>query len=802
MKRTDSLETYRGKRDFRRTPEPPGRPARRRAGRAFFIQKHAATRLHYDFRLEMDGVLKSWAVPKGPCLDPDVKRLAVHVEDHPLEYGSFEGTIPKGQYGAGCVLLWERGTWTPEGDPAAAVDSGKLIFSLHGTKLHGRWSLIRLAEDGKPGAKENWLLRKLRDADARPLADVDVLAARPESVRSPEAVGKKAPFPAEVRPQLATLVTQAPAGDDWVHEIKFDGYRFLAFVEHGKARLVSRNGRDWSGRLPALSEALAGKLPAETAILDGELVAVAPNGVSDFAALKDALGRRQEEGLLYFAFDLLYLDGRDLRDLPLLVRKENLRSLIETAKLPVLRYSDHVEGRGELFFKRSCEYALEGTVSKRKNAPYRSGRGGAWLKVKCQKRQEFVVVGYTDPGGSRRGLGALLLAVHEGNSLVYAGKVGTGFSADLLLELRQRLEKHARRSPPVDDPVPRTDARGAHWVEPLLVAEVSFSNWTKDRRLRHPSFLGLREDKSPKDVVREVPAPPPAVRDAAVAGLRLSHPERVLWPDGGLTKADLARYYEAVAPRLLPHVSGRLLSLVRCPDGQDKPCFYQKHALAGMPPSVKRASYSEKGRPTDGVTVEDLPGLIALAQFGVLEIHPWGSRLTDLEHPDRCTFDLDPGPGVAWEAVVRAAREVRAYLKTLKLESFVKTTGGKGLHVVVPFDGKADWTELKAFSKRAAEELARAAPDRYTARLSKSARPGKIFIDYLRNGRGATAVAPFSPRARPGAPVALPLSWDELGPSLHPERLTIRSLMDGPSRLRADPWRRLFTATQSVPRIT
>jgi bifunctional non-homologous end joining protein LigD len=358
MKRTDSLETYREKRDFRRTPEPEGRPARRRAGRAFFIQKHAATRLHYDFRLEMEGILKSWAVPKGPCLDPDVSRLAVHVEDHPLEYGSFEGTIPKGEYGAGRVLLWERGTWTPETDPGAAYRNGKLVFTLNGTKLHGRWSLIRLAGDGKPGAKENWLLRKLRDADARPLSEVDVLAARPESVLSPEAGGKKAPFPTEARPQLATLVAQAPAGDDWVHEIKFDGYRFLAFVERGKVRLLSRNGRDWSPRLPALSKALAENLLAETAILDGELVAVAPDGVSDFAALKDALGRRQESHLFYYAFDLLYLDGRDLRELPLLARKEKLRSLVDTAYLRVLRYSDHVEGRGELFFRRSCEHAL------------------------------------------------------------------------------------------------------------------------------------------------------------------------------------------------------------------------------------------------------------------------------------------------------------------------------------------------------------------------------------------------------------------------------------------------------------
>jgi bifunctional non-homologous end joining protein LigD len=447
-----------------------------------------------------------------------------------------------------------------------------------------------------------------------------------------------------------------------------------------------------------------------------------------------------------------------------------------------LRYSDHIEGRGQQVFRRSCEYALEGTVSKRRDSPYRSGRGTDWVKVKCQKRQEFVVGGFTDPRGSRQGLGSLLLGVHEQSRLIYAGKVGTGFSESLLRELRATLGALSRPDSPFDSPVPRAESRGAHWVEPRLVAEVSFSNWTRDHRLRHPSFLGLREDKPAARVVREAPA------------VRLTHPERVLYPDAGITKADLARYYEEIAPRLLPHIEGRLLALVRCPDGVGGPCFYQKRPPEGAPPSIQRAE--------GGVFLDDKAGLVALAQLGVLEIHPWGSRLEDLELPDRCTFDLDPGPGVRWADVVRAARDVRDWLRDLGLESFVKTTGGKGLHVVLPLERGPTWGELKAFAARVAWELAARHPDRYTASLSKSARAGRIFIDYLRNGRGATAVAPYSPRARAGAPVSVPLAWKDLTPALDPGRFTVPSLPGTLKRSRKDPWARFFRVRQRLPLIS
>jgi bifunctional non-homologous end joining protein LigD len=799
MKHIGSLSDYQAKRDFARTPEPRGRLGASRRERSFFIQKHAASHLHYDFRLELDGVLKSWAVPKGPSLDPSVSRLAVHVEDHPLDYGSFEGTIPEGEYGAGTVLLWDRGLWIPEGDPVDAYRNGKLIFALEGRKLQGRWSLVRFkgAEDG---TKENWLLRKLRDAAARPSREDDILVSRPESVRSGAAPrelpgAQRAPMPRSIEPELATLVYDAPEGDGWIHEIKFDGYRFMAFLERGRARLVSRNGLDWTNRLPGLAAEIAA-LPAGRLVLDGELVTLTSEGVSNFAALKDALGKRDEENLIYYAFDLLYLDGVDLRKTPLLRRKEALRGLLETARSPRLRYTDHVVGSGEIFHRRSCEFALEGVVSKKKDSPYRSGRGMDWVKVKCQKRQEFVIAGFTDPQSSRQGFGALLLGVQGKSGLAYAGRVGTGFNASLLLDLRRRLDDLEQPGSPFAAPLPRSERRGVHWVTPSLVAEVSFSNWTRDGRLRHPSFLGLREDKAAADVVRDHPAPPPA----AAPAVRLTHPERVLYPEEGITKADLARFYQEIAAWILPQVRGRLLSLVRCPEGQSGPCFYQKHRMDALPAAIRVLTIEEADGPATGLFIEDEAGLLALVQLGVLEIHPWGSRVTDLEHPDLCTFDLDPGPGVAWTAVLRAARDLRDLLGALGLESFVKTTGGKGLHVVVPFRGVPGWPELKAFSKTIAEELARRSPDRYTAKLAKSSRGGRIFIDYLRNGRGATAVAAYSTRAKPNASVAVPLAWDELTPSLRPDQYTVKNLRRRLEKLTRDPWKRFADVKQTLPR--
>jgi len=589
-------------------------------------------------------------------------------------------------------------------------------------------------------------------------------------------------------------VSAAPEGDGWIHEIKFDGYRFLAFLERGRASLRSRNGLDWTERLPGLAAEIAA-LPAERLVLDGELVTLTSEGISDFAALKDALGRRDEGTLVYYAFDLLHLDGVDLRETPLLRRKDVLRSLLESARSPRLRYTDHVEGSGEIFHRRSCEFALEGIVSKKKDSPYRSGRGTDWVKVKCQKRQEFVIAGFSDPQSSRQGFGALLLGVHGESGLAYAGRVGTGFSAPLLLDLRRRLDALERPDSPFAAPLPRAERRRVHWVRPSLVAEVSFSSWTRDGRLRHPSFLGLREDKPAADVVRDRPAPPPPSRPS----FRLTHPDRVLYPEEGITKADLARFYQEIAAWILPQVRGRLLSLVRCPEGQSGPCFYQKHRMDALPDAIRVLRIEESDGPATGLFIEDEAGLLALVQLGVLEIHPWGSRVTDLEHPDLCTFDLDPGPGVAWTALLRGARDLRDLLGGLGLESFVKTTGGKGLHVVVPFSGAPGWPELKAFSKSVAEELARRAPDRYTAKLAKASRGGRIFVDYLRNGRGATAVAAYSTRAKPNASVAVPLAWEELSPSLRPDQYTVKNVRRRLEKLARDPWRRLGRVTQRLP---
>jgi bifunctional non-homologous end joining protein LigD len=793
------LAEYRRKRHFDRTPEPAGAKGRSaRARRLFVVQKHDARNLHYDFRLEADGVLKSWAVPKGPSLDPKEKRLAVEVEDHPLEYGDFEGVIPEGEYGGGTVLLWDRGWWRPAGDVTEGLRRGRLKFELHGEKLRGGWNLVRLraAERGKP----NWLLIKESDDEARPTAEGDVLVARPESVASGKDLRKVASerkrvwrsnrrggdreLPEFVAPQLATLVSEAPAGGDWLHEIKLDGYRVLAAVAGDAVRLWTRSGQDWTDRFPAIAEALAARR-GKPALYDGEVVALDAKGRSSFQALQNALGGGADAEIAYFVFDLLAADGEDLRKLPLRERKARLAARLKKGD-PAVRFSDHVAGRGAEFHARACRLGLEGIISKRAAAPYRSGRGKDWLKVKCSARQELVIVGFTEPRGSRSRLGALLLAVWEGARLRFAGKVGTGFGASTLADLYRRLSPLERdRS---DGPDPRLDgaprgaaARGVHWVEPRLVAEISFTEWTDEGLLRHPSFEGLREDKPAKAVRREGAAP-------AVAGVVLSNPGRVLYPEQGSTKLDLARYYEAVAEWVLPHARGRLLTLMRCPEGRAKACFYQKHFKEGTPPAVRSADVREEGGKREPyLYVDDLAGLVSLVQIGALELHGWGSTVADLERPDRLVFDLDPDPSVAWKDVVAAARLARKHLEELGLSSFVLTTGGKGLHVVVPLEPKARWPEVKEFARRFAEALAQTDPRRFVTTASKAARRGRIYIDWLRNARGATAILPYSTRARPGATVAMPLAWEALGRQ-DPKKLTIKTV---PKRLRArttDPW--------------
>ncbi len=813
-----ALEEYRRRRDFKKTPEPAGHllSARERAG-SFVIQKHAARRLHYDFRLELDGVLKSWAVTRGPSYDPADKRLAVMTEDHPIEYGDFEGTIPKGEYGGGTVLLWDRGTWTPLIDPHAGLKKGHLKFRLDGAKMKGGWALIRMPPRNNE-KRENWLLIKERDefASAR-----DVCAEEPLSVASGRDLdriavdndrtwhsnaghgdaktlpgAKSGQMPEDIAPQLATLVPEAPEGEEWLHEIKFDGYRAICRIDKGKARFLTRKGLDWTDKLRPL-DAAARQIPVNAALLDGEVVVLDAHGASDFQALQEALSDGAGDRLVYFVFDLLHLDGTDLTGVPLERRKDLLKEIV-AGRDGAIRYSDHFDGRGPEVRERACSFALEGVVSKRRDRPYRSGRSRDWIKTKCLSRQEFVIVGYTPPQGERKGLGALLLGYNDnGGRLTYAGKVGTGFSEKTLNELRARLEPTRIDKPAVAGP---PKERSARWVEPRLVAEVGFTQWTRDGVLRHPSFHGLRLDKEPGEVVREtatvqVPLRPELKQE--LDSVRLTSPDKVLYPQQGITKKGLATYYLQVADHMLPHVAGRMLTLVRCPQGHGKECFYQRHAGTGLPPGIKTRIVEEREQAQPYVYIEDAEGLIGLVQVGTLEIHTWGSRVADTEHPDMVVFDLDPDPDLPWARVVEAAKEVRAFLKDeLGLESFVKTTGGKGLHVVTPLTPADDWDAVKSLTKAVVTEMAAAAPERYTANMAKAKRQGRIYLDYLRNQRTATFIAPYSTRARPGAPVAVPLAWPELDSGLHSDHFTVETILRRLAGQKSDPWADFFDGRQ------
>jgi bifunctional non-homologous end joining protein LigD len=885
-----SLAQYRKMRDFAKTAEPRGAPSAEKArakavdGRSYVIQKHAARRLHYDFRLELDGVLLSWAVPKGPSLDPGVKRLAVETEPHPLEYGGFEGTIPKGQYGGGTVMVWDRGSWQPAGDARAAYEKGHLEFALEGEKLRGTWHLVRTARRDEEGRQ--WLLFKSRDEFAN--ADGDVLLnAEPDSAltgRSLEAIaaGEKPvkitarskkqrepvtkaptktsksaslgtperaksastaratkpkaarasqrevdPLPHAQEPELATLVDTAPVGDSWIHELKFDGYRVIARVEGQAVTLLTRNGKDWTERMPSLAKALA-KWDLDAALLDGELVALNERGLSDFQKLQNSLSEGKDAELVYYVFDLLHHAGSDLRERPLVERKQALAELFETLPLALtskLRLSEHVTGRGEEFFGGACQLGVEGIVSKRAASPYRAGRGHDWVKVKCLARQEFVVVGYTDPGGSRSHLGALLLAVQRDGKLSYAGKVGTGFNAKSLRELHQKLTPLERKKPSVEaHPLRGAELAAVHWVEPKLIAEVAFTGFTDEGLLRHPTFQGLRDDKHPSEVVLEEPKPVaeesdegaaadeagveeasgPRVSkagvDAAALALKypLTNPTKVLYPEVGLTKRDLLEYYALVADRMLPHVANRPLTLLRHPNGRDKPGFFQKHPAAKVPKGLRAIAIRESEGKLPYSVIDDAEGLFGLLQLGALEIHTWGSRAHDFEHPDLIVFDLDPDVGLGFAAVIEAAKRLRSLFEDAKLESFVKTTGGKGLHVCIPIAPEYEWDQIKDFTNKVADALTVEAPKKYVSTVSKAARRGKIFIDYLRNGRGATFIAPYSTRARENAPVAVPLEWDELTPSLKPDQFTVLNLKERLKHLKSDPFERMATLQQRL----
>ena len=842
------LREYRRKRDFKKTPEPAGQVSAppRDQERSYLIQKHAASRLHYDFRLELEGVLKSWAVPKGPSLDPADKRLAMHVEDHPLEYGEFEGIIPKGQYGGGTVLLWDRGTWEPVGDPHKSYRAGSLKFTLKGEKLRGGWALVKIGGRRKDGDDRSWLLIKERDQQARPGQAESIVASEPKSVAtgrtieqiaaagdrvwhsnrdggdrtSPESAevpgARRAALPKFIQPQLATLVERPPDGDGWLHELKHDGYRILARVEHRRAQLFSRNARDWTEKFPAVAEAL-GRLPVEHAILDGEVTVLLPDGTSSFQALQNFGSGAARGQLAYMVFDLLYLDGRDLTGARLEDRKAALARLLTSAndQAAVLRYSDHVVGAGADFFAHACKLGLEGIVSKKRDAPYRGTRGPEWLKIKCLKQQEIVIGGYTEPEGSRIGIGALLGGVDESGRLVYVGKIGTGFDNRMRRDLQQRLSRLEQKTSPFA--ARPAGAARAHWVKPELVAQVSFSEWTSDGKLRHPAFQGLREDKPADTVVRERPAtteaemkrtaraprptrPAKTTAEAVVSGVRLTHADRVLYPSHGTTKLDLARFYESIAKWVLPHLEDRPTTLVRCPEGAHKPCFYQKHVGYWAPESLRRVKIQEKRKVGEYLVVDSLASLIGLVQIGILEIHTWNSVVKRLEQPDRVVFDLDPGPGVEWAQVIECARLIRDALHTLELESFVKTTGGKGLHVVAPLVPGPSWDEASAFSRAVAETVARANPRRYITSMAKAERRGKIFIDYLRNIRGATSVAAYSTRATPQATMSVPLTWDELSTRIKSDHFTIANVPQRLAGLTADPWAAYWRTRQSLPK--
>ncbi|WP_303902254.1 DNA ligase D [Thiohalomonas denitrificans] len=825
-----ALEKYRHKRNFERTPEPGGEePTSGGEGPLFVVQKHAARRLHYDFRLQIGDVLKSWAVPKGPSPNPSDRRLAVETEDHPLDYGDFEGVISKGEYGAGTVLLWDRGSWQPEGDAETAWRRGHLSFRLAGEKLRGRWSLVRT------GGKEsrNWLLIKSDDDEAGSYwsdAEENQSVASGRSLEQiaqgrdhlwhsdsghgalfPEMEGRPVPLPAAMDAQLARLTDNPPEGEQWLHEIKFDGYRILARLDAGNVRLISRNGKDWTGKFGSIAAALA-DLPIQNAWLDGEICTLLPDGRTSFQGLQEALSKGHEEELVYFVFDLLYLDGLDLRDRPLKERKLDLKRMLERvgSGASLLRYADHITGHGTVFYEQACAHGLEGTLAKRVDAPYRSGRGGDWRKIKCLLQQEFVIGGFTDPTGGRKGLGALLLGVYENGSLRYVGKVGTGFTEATLRDLHDRLRPLEQSEPPFTMGLPRS-SRHLHWVRPELVAEVQFAEWTREGILRTPSYQGLREDKPPTEVRREAPErlspsstapaqeqPSPRLLNDRIEGLKLSNPDKVLYPGQGLTKRDLAHYYQTVADRILPWLAGRPLTLLRCPEGLHEECFFQKHAEGNIPKAIRRVMIPEKEGKEAYLFVDDLEGLIGLVQMGVLEIHTWGARADRTEAPDRVIFDLDPDEGLEWRAVVDAALAIRSRLQELGFSSFLTTTGGKGLHVVVPLIRRHGWREVKAFAKAVAEGLVNGAPHRYTVSPSKRARRDKLFIDYLRNTRGATAITPYGTRARSGAPVATPIAWDELTLALRPDQWNVHNIAERLTRPEEDPWRGYRGVRQSI----
>jgi bifunctional non-homologous end joining protein LigD len=831
-----NLEQYRAKRDFRITSEPSGknRKARRKSTSGIFvIQKHDAARLHYDLRLEHGGVLWSWAVTRGPSLDPSERRLAVHVEDHPLDYGSFEGTIPKGQYGAGSVIVWDEGKWEPDGDPAAGMKKGHIRFELTGKKLNGAWHLVRLKRRPKE-KRDNWLLIKSDDEFAGRKGDI--LEEAPESVKSgltiddiaegrirpqrakpkaretttkradggrKKAAKSRTAMPGFIPPCLALLQDNPPAGDEWLHEVKFDGYRIQAHVEDGRTKLYTRTGLDWTHKFgTAITAALLG-LDVDTAIIDGEIVVLGEKGVSAFSDLQLALSENRPERMTFYVFDLLHLDGGDLTSEPLFDRKELLREVLEDAdeEGPV-RFSEHFSQPGKVMLAHACRMGLEGVVSKRAHAPYRSGRGYDWIKSKCTLRQEFVIAGYVPSQAAGRGLRSLVVGSHEDGELKPAGRVGTGFSGGMTTDLKRKLDALRTKSSAFEGAAARE--KGVVWVKPELVAEIEFRSWTRGGSIRHASFQGLREDKPAGEVVVEKPEPakkskavgkktsggrkaaPASASNKPETSVELSNPDKKLWPDAGVTKQELLDHYAAVWPRMKAYVLNRPLALVRAPDGVKGQRFFQKHAMPGMHSSIFKSKDPEDNE--EILFVRDFDGIAALVQLGVVEIHIWGATVDAIGSPDQIVFDLDPDEGLDVEDLRAATHDVKERLDDLGLANFLKTSGGKGFHVVVPLKPKADWATVKTFAHDFARAMEQTNPERYTATLSKKARKGRIFIDYLRNGRGSTTVLAYSSRAKAGATVSVPVPWEALD-GLSPAEFRIGEKAFAKALANDDPWK-------------
>ena len=834
-----SLQEYRRKRRFDGTPEPDadraGAPARRPI---FVVQLHHASSRHYDFRLEADGVLKSWAVPKGPSLRVGEKRLAVEVEDHPLSYATFAGDIPEGHYGAGHVDVYDHGTWACDGDPLEAIAAGKLDLVLHGQRLRGGWKLVRTAMKGK---QRQWLLIKRDDEDARDAEADDLLDAAPAKPRagkrgsaaavragtgkakSPKVpAARKAdarwrkralalqeardqPYPAGFKPQLTDHRATAPDGDRWLHEIKWDGYRLLADVTDGQVGLRSRGGLNWTADFPEVVQAIQ-RLPVRDLRLDGELVVLDAQGHSDFTALQKVIDGTAKQPLRYVVFDMPGIAGVDISRAPLLERKALLKELLGST-VGTLAYSDHVRDHGPEVFAASGGAGFEGIISKRVDAAYVNARSRDWIKIKHENTDEFLIVGHTDPKGSRSGFGSLLMATPDKGGLRYVGRVGTGFDDAALGALSRQLAPLAVKEAVVALPshVP-FNTRRVHWVKPVLVAEVAFRGWAKEGLLRQASFKRLRVDKQPQDLGAAAVAAPSRARGrnkAAAAqendAVVISHPERVVFAKAKLTKGDVADYYRQMARWILPEVARRPLSLLRCPDGVDKPCFFQKHHGNGLGDAVKAIPLEQKSGREDYLYIDDAEGLLQLVQMNALELHPWGATVADPEHPDRLVFDLDPGQGVSWAQVKTAARDVRDRLLETGLRSFVRLSGGKGVHVVVPLQPKADWAQAKDFCEAFAQAMAEQAPQRYVATMSKAKRNGVIFIDWLRNARGATSVCSWSLRARPGAGVAVPLRWEELARVRAADAFPLAKALQRAQRLKQDPWEGIDQVQQVLP---